>query len=317
MSEPLTVAVAPAPPRRYHPALRLLLTLLLALGCIMLFVGQLSDQAPRWQRELWNMGHVGLFGGLALALWPRLRGRLWLRALSVLTLALLVGGAVELLQGQIGREASIRDLLLDVLGAAIGLFAAAGGELSPPRRMALGLSLLGALAAAASPVAFSGWDAWQARRQFPLLASFEAGHERYRVRLYGGTWGPVEKGALQLRIGGSEGYSGFAFDQLPPNWRGYGSLRLELVNAGRRPLSITCRINDHDHFRNGSPRDDRFNRRLLLPPGHSELRFDLADVKAAPEGRSMRMDDIAEFGCFVHGQLRRQRLSLQSLALEP
>jgi hypothetical protein len=31
----------------------------------------------------------------------------------------------------------------------------------------------------------------------------------------------------------------------------------------------------------------------------------------------MRMDDIAEFGCFVHGQIRPQPRSLLGLRLEP
>src|SRR5690606_952927 len=104
------------------------------------FVGQLSEFAPRWQRELWNLGHVGLAAGLSLALWPRLRGQLWRRALLLLVVALVVGGAVELVQGRIGREASLRDLLLDLLGSAIGLLIAVRREL--PGRLWAALALV-------------------------------------------------------------------------------------------------------------------------------------------------------------------------------
>lgn len=316
MPAPLSPASASPMLSRSRGAIRLALAAALLLGCAMLFVGQLAEQAPRWQKELWNLGHVGLFAGLAMAAWPWLRGRLWRRALALLAVAAVAGASVELIQARIGRDCSLLDLLLDILGAAVGILLAARRELAPMQRLLLWLPLLAGLTLAASPLLLSGWDAFEAPRQFPRLASFEAASERYRVHLYGGTYGRVEAGALRLHMGGPATFSGFAFDQLPRDWRGYGALRLELENPADTPLGITCRINDRDHFRRGSPDGDRFDRRLLLAPGLNSVRFDLAEVAAAPATRPLRLDDIAELGCFVVDQGRRRPLWLHEMTLE-
>lgn len=301
--------------RHVHGVARIAFALALLIGCTLLFAGHLSERAPRWQRELWNLGHIGLFAGLAMALWPRLAGALWLRFAALTAGGAAVGLAVEVIQRRIGRDFSLHDVLLDVIGVWLGALLAAHAELSRRARLALWLPLLALLAAVVAPFATLTWDALQARRQFPLLAGFDSPLERQRLRLYGGTTGEIAGGALRLRFGDSH-YAGFIFDQMPRDWRGYRALWIEVYNPEATPLALTCRINDGAHIGNGFPRADRYNHRFELAPGRSRLRIDLAEVAHAPHGRVMAMDDIDEFGCFTVRLPQSRALVLLAVGLE-
>jgi VanZ family protein len=313
---PLMPDPFPGPLRRHaHGVARIAFAVALLTGCAMLFAGHLSERAPRWQRELWNLGHIGLFAGLAMALWPRLAGALWLRFAALTAGGAAVGLAVEVIQRRIGRDFSLHDVLLDVIGVWLGALLAAHGELPRRVRTALWLPLLTLLSATVVPFTTLAWDALQARRQFPLLAGFDSPLERQRLHLYGGTTGEIEGGALRLRFG-RDRYAGFIFDQMPRDWRGYRALWIEVDNPEATPLALTCRINDGRHFANGSPKHDRYNRRFELAPGGGVLRIDLAEVADAPRGRVMAMDDIAEFGCFTVRLQRSRALVLLAVGLE-
>jgi len=95
---------------------------------LLLFVGGPDAASLRSFRYIWGMGHVFCF-----ALWSYFYLR-WKpeqsfvrQLISVVVLVFLVGGSVELIQGQIGREASWVDLGNDVIGglAAVIFFSAA------------------------------------------------------------------------------------------------------------------------------------------------------------------------------------------------
>ena len=76
------------------------------------------------------------------------------------------------------------------------------------------------------------------------------------------------------------------------DWRNYSFLILDMEVEGEKGLEFTVRIHDKSHRRGNQPHDDRFNRRFALPPGRSQLRIPLQDVKNAPRGRAMDLSDI-------------------------
>jgi VanZ family protein len=295
-------------------ACRWLLALLLGAGCLLLFVGSQPANAPSWLREVWDLGHVALFAGLAWALLQR--WRMPLRHLPrLLAGALLLGFAVELIQRYIGRDFSLHDVLLDMVGALFGAVLALRSRLTARQHWLLAPLLLAALLAAAAPLGLVVWSSVQVQRQFPALATFASSLELRRFQLYGGTTGEIRDGALRLRFGTAE-WSGFQMSEPPPDWRGYRELVIELDNPEPRPLTLNCRIDDALHAANGLAFHDRFNRRFELAPGAQQLRIPLVEVAQAPRDRAMAMDRIAALYCFVHRQPEPRTLLLRALRLE-
>lgn len=309
------VSVEPVVPSRAQLLRRLTLIALLALGCLLLFLGRQPEGTSQWLRELWNFGHVALFAGLTWALLQRWHAALRWQLPLLLVATALLGYLVELVQRQIGRDFSLRDVLLDVIGSALGLFVATRRRLTRSQQWLVGLPLLAILGALVVPFALVVWDTVQAQRQFPRLATFESPLELRRFQLYGGTHGEIRDGALQLELGTDE-WSGFTLFEPPADWRGFGRLVLAFDNPGSAPVELTCRIHDRQHRTHRFDIHDRFNRRFLLAPGSHVLRISLSDVEQAPRTRAMAMARIDALGCFVHRQSASHVLQLRRLFLQ-
>ncbi len=294
---------------------RLTVAIGLGIGCLLLFVGRQPDTAPQWQRELWNFGHVALFAGLAWVLLRRWRAPLRWQLPLLLVGTAVVGYAIELVQLRIGRDYSLHDVLLDVIGSAVGGWLAVQHRLAWRQRFLLALPVALACAAIVLPFTAIAWDSAQAARQFPRLATFQSPLELRRFQLYGGTRGEIRDGALWLRFGTAQ-WSGFTLAEPPADWRGYRTLVLQVDNPAAAPLRMSCRVDDALHHLSGFAHRDRFNRRFVLAPGASQLTIALSDIERAPRDRPMAMDRIAALGCFVHRQPQSNALQLRALYLE-
>jgi VanZ family protein len=290
----------------------------LLLGCILLFVGGPDRSWHRFGREAWDLGHVILFSGLAFAIgrwevtWTPLR-----KIVVAVIVAALVGLLVEVLQRLVGREFSLFDVAYDVLGAVVGMVLASWRQLrvySRPAVAALVGVVVVLIAVIFGPVAATGWDSLRAYRQFPVLASFDSPLERGRFFAVGGTDLDIGAGRMAVALTTAV-YSGFFLDDAPRNWRNHRRLVVDLINPEAEPLPLSCRNHDREHM--ASHRfGDRYNRNLAIAPGASRLVIDLDEVEAAPKGRAMAMDQIYEFGCFVHKLERRRQLIVNEIRLE-
>ena len=295
--------------------LRVVAGLLLTAGCVLLFVGRQPEGALQWQREFWNFGHVALFAGLAWVLLQRWRAPLRFQLPLLLAGSAVIGFTVEVIQRRIGRDFSLLDVLLDVVGSAVGGWLALRPRLSRRQRGVLALPVFAALAVVSLPFLAIAWDSLQAARQFPQLATFASPLELRRFQFYGGSSGELRNGALQIRFGTAE-WSGFTLFEPAPDWRGYRVLQLELINPAAESLDLICRIDDQRHRFSGFDYHDRFNRRFRLEPGLNRLQIALADIEAAPRDRLMAMDQIDLLGCFVHRLPEPRLLQLHKLRLE-
>lgn len=95
--------------------------------------GQLTPQPPSVVEGYWDKAqHFTAYFGLALLAtlaWGRRRGLVWI-VLGVIAL----GGALEILQGLVGRDSAWADQLANTLGALMGTGLALG-YLAIPRRL--------------------------------------------------------------------------------------------------------------------------------------------------------------------------------------
>lgn len=119
--------------------------------------------------------HVFLFIGVTLLLYwmGPFRGRLWWAAGA----AVVLGGAIEFIQIPFGRQAQLKDFLLDIQGVAIvTAFIVWRGDRRPWGRWAF-VVLLASLPLMAWRLPFIASAASSTRDRFPVIADFEGRYD--------------------------------------------------------------------------------------------------------------------------------------------
>lgn len=261
-----------------------------------------------------NFAHAPVFGAFAVVVLILLRRHSSLPALAgylaVLLIALAAGGAVELIQSQLGRAAEWRDLRSDALGAIAGLaiHAALAGGTAWRRWLAIAIAIV-----AAAPVAWPVAQASQAYlvrwRKFPAIVQGLEPADRYFVHVRGAdavsaelpaAWARAgDPPSLRVRIAGGS-WPGIDHVEPQPDWSGYSLLRLDLTNPNDLPLILTLRVHDRSHDNRAA---DRFNRSFeLAPRSRTVLVVPLREIAEAPDGRMLDLSSVAGLILFTSGE---------------
>ncbi|MBI2379861.1 MAG: hypothetical protein HYV16_03780 [Gammaproteobacteria bacterium] len=292
---------------------RLALAFLAAAIAGFALFGDAGDPLPlRSQHYLWDLGHVLIGAGLVLGLHllhpplNRLRP-LWRIALA-LAAGLAFGIASEWLQRQIGREASWRDVGLDVTGALLCEWLQLSRQ-APRAATRRASAFAAACLALALPLPWLAYHAdEQAQRDdFPILADgrqpFEAGRWDRAERLPPpGSDDP----ALKTCIAPGQFWAGASLRYFPVDWRGYRTLSYRVYLPGGQPLRLVLRIDDLEHKRRGYAYNDRYHASLMLKPGWNAFRLDLDKVLQTPGGRRMDAARIHHLRWFTPLRLARE-----------
>jgi hypothetical protein len=297
----------------------------LLLATLVLFVGLLllvnwHFPATNGWRVIQDFSHVPMFAALTAAIYcflrfpPRVAGgpALLIAAIS----AIAIGAVTELLQSYVGRSGSWSDFRHDLLGigAALCAIAAFDARLALMRGLRGGAAMLAivALGVAATPVA-QMYRAYAYRdANFPELAAFRDGREKYWT-LARGVRREIDGDALVIEFGPDQ-YPGVSWYEPVPDWRGYRSLVVEVTNPNDVPLEITLRIHDRAHT---SEYADRFNRAVgLRPRERRRIVVSLEEVRVAPEGRAMDLGHISDISIFRSSASGPPALLIHRLALE-
>jgi len=280
---------------------------LLALLCLLLlFVGGPGPDAPRSFKYFWDLGHLFCF-----VLWTRLflewrpKRRFWVQLLLILVLAFVIGGAIELAQSMVGRDASWADLQRDLLGGLLAILFLAPSRQQVNRWLLHGMQLLVLLTVLWNVLPFAKvfTDEMIAWQQFPLLSGFETPMERDRWKGNSQRWldnNIVHSGKASLRVElNTDRYSGIFLQNFPSDWSAYRLLRLQVYNPAKNTLTLYFRIHDQLHRKFEEAYRDRFNTSFKLKQGWNLLEIPLEKVATAPKGRRMEMARIAGMGLFV------------------
>jgi len=290
--------------------LRISLVLVAVIGTVLLFVGGPEGTAGRSFHDAWDLGHVLLFGIFAFLLHSVLTERtewsLLRRGMVLLAGTVLIGGGVELAQSWIGgRNASLYDLYLDMVGCLCGLVigrnALLRGSVFQVRMLRFMASVL--LVASLYPLAVSATDEAVAERQFPVLGDFETPFEASRwtgiARFErSDAFSRSGRHSLKVRLG-TETYSGLFLTYAPGNWEGYDHIAFSIYREGSSPAQMGCRIHDAEHIERGRQFDDRFYADIKLETGWNDIVIPLADVRHSPKARQMDMTQVRDFGIFA------------------
>jgi VanZ family protein len=289
----------------------------------------------RLWRELFNAGHAPLFGVVAVTI---------LRVVSLFTdsssaafrrryafaafASILLGGATELIQYFIGRDAELGDLIRDAVGTISFLAIAASMDRSArigtagvaarwAFRCCAGVLFLTAYISAAS------WSLAYLHRNsaFPTLASFETAAGSRFISVEDATFERTPPPEAWRRTADKmvghvtfhpATYSTLTLDEPYPDWKGYSTLVVSLFSPGVDTISLVVRIEDRHH--NGDFAD-RFNAAYKIGPGPNRIQIPLDRISVAPVARPMDMTAIAGLALFAANPGDTMSLYLDSMYL--
>ncbi len=286
------------------------LWLLLSCTCgIFLFIGGPAPDSLRSIKELWNLGHIICFAlwGYGYSWW---RQRPFPRGMTeVLVFAFCSGALTELIQSQIGRDASFEDLWHDVIGGFLGfLFLFCWRTNRYWQRLLTALCLAAVTFGLLIPTFRATFDDLVAWYQFPLLAGFESRYEG--LRWSGSASRKVVNhhaisGHHAMRVKFStQRYSGITLHSVHQNWKSHALLHLQVFNPGVDQFVLYIRIDDKLH---NNEYTDRFNSSFTIRPGVNTLEIPLATVEQAPKNRLLDLSQVTSVGLFV-GKLTTPRI---------
>jgi VanZ family protein len=294
--------------------------LIAALAAMVIYVR--LPAGPHYLYVLHKLGHPLAFGLIAWLIHTQRRGAP--RWLTTLLLALLLGGATELAQAALGRDARWSDVARDGLGAAAALAMhgwwlvrrarhAASARHRPGMDRWCGLLAAMLLLAVAAPLLWCAAAYANRALRFPVLAQFSTPLDRYFVATSGARLETSDAPA-GLRVVPDEHGSGLGLDEPTPDWSEHHTLFVEVSNPNDSSLSLMLRIHDRQH--NWEHRD-RYNRRFELPAHARQiLRVPLSDVATAPHGRRMDLRQIQGIALFVPLNATPQPFVVSRLWLE-
>ena len=263
-----------------------------------------------------------LFAAMLVFLLPKptMRHKLWF--VAGVWIFLVAGGVLaEIVQHFVGRSASWHDITANTFGVTAGvLWASPRGVES---RRLRGWAVAGAillLAAGAIRAPFVMADCVIQRLDEPVLASFEGPLEMLR-------WKPVDCRIKRTRDHATHGlaslrmeldkadYPGIASRGLLHDWSKskYKTLAFDVTVDEGPPVELYVRVQDAGHTCDPA---DRFERTFRLGPGDHKIAIPLADVAAAPAGRTMDLSRVTDVHIIALDLDRPRVLYVDNIRLE-
>jgi VanZ like protein len=307
--------------------LRNLVIIITLIMSVMLFTSNPVDSSVRLYSSLWNTGHLFFFAAIIwlIITHTSLLHRSWPLMLMVsVVLSLLLGGAIEVLQYFSGRYMEWQDLLIDVLGALLGVLVVLYFlplDRRPLNRFVIVLLSVVVLLGSFYPVFNVIRDNQKIETLFPMIADFETVESLSH-------WGShhVVKFEIDERLrveGHSSGLINFERGEYPaaslnvlfPDWSAYNFLNMSIYNDQDENLKINIKVYDRQHRKTGSKYRDRFNTKANLSPGWNQLQFKLLDIFYAPSGREMDLNNIAGVTLFLHDPEENVSIHLDNIHL--
>lgn len=310
------------------------LLLAVLLGAVV-FSPRIAAENTLLNGTLHNFAHGPVFGLIALVILFGLRGQVRFVAqplvrqyVLVFALTAFLGLATEVAQRFTGRDASLDDLVTDLLGAAgfLLLFAAFdSSRRAIARKARAALVAVGflALCALCWPVVLTIHAYADRARAFPVIADFTRGvglpfiiarNARVDIVPLPRQWAVAEaERALRIQLHGTR-WPGIRIAEPAPDWTGYDHLAIELVNPNSFELAISMRIDDRHH---NDSYEDRYNATFRLAPlARTTIRIALEDIEAAPRDRKLDLRNVARVLMFRREALREETFYLVRVELE-
>jgi len=311
-----------------------------ALAGIMLLLWVLATGRPPRPTMLWhevyNLGHIPLFGLIALlaleasrALLPALSPRPFSHYLVAFVSVAVISLVSEVIQLDVpGRQAEVQDAVHNLIGAVcfLAIRWAFDANYRPqpnraPRGLLVGAALF-ALFVSSWDLIELGWHYGMRAAAFPVVVDFDSRWQQPFLSLPRASLAIVpapegwrgKAGQMVAEISfPHERWPGVTIREPYPDWAGYQTLRVQIFSTGRDPVPLTFRIDDARH---NQEHKDRFNRTVNIVPGLNDLSIALDDIRKAPADREMDLTDITQIILFTNRPEEPFQLYLSDIWLE-
>lgn len=247
------------------------------------------------------------------------------RTTLVLGACAVIGVLVELAQPLLGRDAEIKDVINDLLGACIGVtvhMCVANRTRHVYRAAALGI--VGPAIALAWPVG-AAVQAYAARQNaFPVL--FRAGDAALEyftasrsasisLERLPTEWSRFENETAARVEFLEDEWTSFGIFEPQPDWSRHSKLMVDLTNPGDAALPLQLRV--YDRAYDGSF-EDQFNRVFELPPrARVTLALSLDEMRILPSGRTLKTGAISDVMIYARGyEVAGRQLYISEIRLE-
>lgn len=307
------------------PLKLLIFRLVFLLLFFLFFIGGPDYLSSRSFKSFWNLGHILFFllFPLMMSSYKRFSNNYIKQCIFIITITIILGSIIELLQSSFQRIPDANDLFRDIIGAMAYLFFLSPSRKTISKRILLlmqsGTVVL--IGLQIFPVIITLTDEYIARRQFPELSGFETPFEIHRWS--GDPDFIIDKktkktGKASMRVFlNTDKYSGVALRYFPKNWEGFSYFKFAIFNPSSEDISITCRIHDKKHTEQDQRYEDRFNRSFSIPKGWNTITVSLKDIKHAPKNRLMNMHEIRNVGFFSSSLPYQRIINIDDVKLSP
>ena len=282
----------------------------------------------RFFQELWNAGHVVLFIFISWLLYRKYfyinSKSFYFELFSIVLIALIIGILIELIQTYTGRNKSLYDVGLDVLGGLIGI-SIFSKTLHKHRKFKIyTFNFMTFLSASLLlyPMALNMIDDIYQSKEFPFILSNKYSRELLRFNKKNIN---VDFVRNDFSVNGNDNifklkfFPGkFSTAELTTgveNWVGYNYLFFRIFNPNSASKTLAIRIDDSVHKKSGYLYSDRYNKRLIIHPGWNEIKINLDEIKNAPLDRKMIMEKIDQILLFKSNLNKTLVLYLDQMVL--
>jgi VanZ family protein len=282
---------------------------------IFFFIGGPKFYSPRSYQSFWNLGHILFFSLLPLLLFShaRIPNKFLVHCILALTLAAVLGAAVELLQSNFqDRRPDINDFYRDIIGAIvyISFFLPSRKNVPKPTLTLMQAGTLVLIGFQILPLLVAFHDEHLARKQFPLLSGWETRFEiqRWRTSKRLTIDETVKRtGTASMRVlFDTKKYSVAELLYFPRNWDGFSFFEFSIFNPSSEDIRIVCRIHD-DSNETGMRYADRFKQPYQISKGWHTFRINLKSIRHHPKDRLINMQKIMSVS-FLTIESPRQRI---------
>ena len=250
----------------------------------------------------------------------RLNKKIYLVLLGILSLNILLGAAIELLQPLIGRERSFLDWIYDIAGTGAGILFFLGIELKkrPVLNLLLALTLL--VASLILP-AMDLITIYKRNANFPKLLTFDHPWESAFYAVDTNARFTILQAPPKMENGTKVGlisfisgqYPGLTIEDFVPDWSEYEYLYFEFFSEQPTPLLVNLRLQDKQHNNEFS---DRFNKKLVILPGNNQFKISLHEIEHAPHSRKINLSQMDRLLFFMRKPQQPTQLFLDNLQLK-
>lgn len=276
---------------------------------IFLFIGGESQQKHRLIKDIWDTGHLVLFGLLSYGYFSHQANAnhsIVYKVIFTFIACLVIGTTIEVIQLLVHRDFSRSDIINNIIGGYIGLLSLYlfNKQNTLKTKSITFVLILFCIAVGLRHMERHLFDEFHIRQDFPLLSGFESKFEMERwensLSFIKRSTEFVKEGSHSLKVDFLPGrYPNIVLRHFKGDWSDFSTFSYSVYNPTDVTHRIKMKVSDQKHIKRGLRFNDRFNRSVSLKPGWNTITTPLNEIQQAPKHRSMDLHKIKSFSLFT------------------